>query len=368
MLSKEEQRAIDARGPGHADGRRAAALLAARSAAPRTDHDKPQRAEAAGRGAGALPRRGRPPGLMELRCAHRNVALDYGRVEGDCIRCPYHGWLYDPHRPVRRAARRARREHLQGPHQAEGLPDPGVRRAGVRATSAPSRRRCCRCYDVLRMEDGVKTVQVADRSTPTGSTTSRTSSTSATSPGCTATPSRPTAAARSPTTGSARTSARTTSCWSTASTTTHVSCYGFPTVNRFALPPVEPGGELVRSMIYRVPMDDASTLLYFVRFYPSEQPALQHLGARRDSSASTRRSRATGGASTSTTRTAWWSSSRACITDRRARAPGRLRRRHHPGAPDDARRAGRRRGGPGPAGHHPRPRAAVRRLPAEVRP
>src|SRR3974390_470445 len=35
------------------------------------------------------------PVLMELRCAHRNVALDYGRVEGDSIRCPYHGWLYD---------------------------------------------------------------------------------------------------------------------------------------------------------------------------------------------------------------------------------------------------------------------------------
>ncbi len=33
--------------------------------------------------------------LSQLRCAHRNVALDYGRVEGDSIRCPYHGWLYD---------------------------------------------------------------------------------------------------------------------------------------------------------------------------------------------------------------------------------------------------------------------------------
>src|ERR1044072_6204352 len=35
------------------------------------------------------------PVLMQLRCAHRNVALDYGRVEGDSIRCPYHGWLYN---------------------------------------------------------------------------------------------------------------------------------------------------------------------------------------------------------------------------------------------------------------------------------
>ncbi|HLI21683.1 MAG TPA: Rieske 2Fe-2S domain-containing protein, partial [Stellaceae bacterium] len=33
--------------------------------------------------------------VTQLRCAHRSLALDYGRVEGDCIRCPYHGWLYD---------------------------------------------------------------------------------------------------------------------------------------------------------------------------------------------------------------------------------------------------------------------------------
>ena len=50
---------------------------------------------------------------------------------------------------------------------------------------------------------------------------------------------------------------------------THISCYGFPTINRFALPPIDPSGELVRSMIWRVPEDDATTLLYFVRFYPS---------------------------------------------------------------------------------------------------
>src|SRR6185437_14029385 len=35
------------------------------------------------------------PHLMQLRCAHRSLALDYGRVEGECIRCPYYGWLYD---------------------------------------------------------------------------------------------------------------------------------------------------------------------------------------------------------------------------------------------------------------------------------
>jgi 5,5'-dehydrodivanillate O-demethylase len=29
------------------------------------------------------------------RCAHRGVMLSTGMVEGECIRCPYHGWKYD---------------------------------------------------------------------------------------------------------------------------------------------------------------------------------------------------------------------------------------------------------------------------------
>ena len=29
------------------------------------------------------------------RCAHRGASLGEGWVEGDCIRCPYHGWSYD---------------------------------------------------------------------------------------------------------------------------------------------------------------------------------------------------------------------------------------------------------------------------------
>ena len=29
------------------------------------------------------------------RCAHRGLQLSTGIVEGDCIRCPYHGWQYD---------------------------------------------------------------------------------------------------------------------------------------------------------------------------------------------------------------------------------------------------------------------------------
>jgi phenylpropionate dioxygenase-like ring-hydroxylating dioxygenase large terminal subunit len=38
--------------------------------------------------------RGQPQALLD-RCAHRGMALSHGRVVGDCIECPYHGWRYD---------------------------------------------------------------------------------------------------------------------------------------------------------------------------------------------------------------------------------------------------------------------------------
>ena len=33
--------------------------------------------------------------LLAPRCAHRGTQLSVGRVEGDCIRCFYHGWKYE---------------------------------------------------------------------------------------------------------------------------------------------------------------------------------------------------------------------------------------------------------------------------------
>lgn len=35
------------------------------------------------------------PYVVDFRCAHRGTQLSIGWVEGECIRCFYHGWKYD---------------------------------------------------------------------------------------------------------------------------------------------------------------------------------------------------------------------------------------------------------------------------------
>ena len=34
--------------------------------------------------------------LLDARCPHRGMQLSAGRIEGECVRCFYHGWMYDP--------------------------------------------------------------------------------------------------------------------------------------------------------------------------------------------------------------------------------------------------------------------------------
>jgi len=36
------------------------------------------------------------PHLLAFRCAHRGTQLSTGWVEGDNLRCFYHGWMYGP--------------------------------------------------------------------------------------------------------------------------------------------------------------------------------------------------------------------------------------------------------------------------------
>ncbi|MCY4069266.1 MAG: aromatic ring-hydroxylating dioxygenase subunit alpha [Acidimicrobiaceae bacterium] len=46
-------------------------------------------------------RLGGEPVVFDDQCLHRGAALSLGRVVGDCLRCPYHGWTYDASGSVR---------------------------------------------------------------------------------------------------------------------------------------------------------------------------------------------------------------------------------------------------------------------------
>jgi 5,5'-dehydrodivanillate O-demethylase oxygenase subunit len=212
------------------------------------------------------------PALMQLRCAHRSLALDYGRVEGDCIRCPYHGWLYDQNGRC-----------LEQPAEPEGSSfKDKIRLKSYRVQEfsglvfgymGPEPAPLLPLYDVLRMEDGVKGIQVRNvncnwlnhvenivdishlawlhgHAFPAYGARKVTYQWER----------RPYGADNIMLVEGAESDAD-----------KHISCYGFPTVNRFTVPPVTPGGELVQTVLYRVPVDDASTLTYFVRFFPSDK-------------------------------------------------------------------------------------------------
>jgi 5,5'-dehydrodivanillate O-demethylase oxygenase subunit len=213
--------------------------------------------------------------LMQLRCAHRSLALDYGRVEGECIRCPYHGWLYD------RSG-----QCLEQPAEPEGssfhdkvkLRSYRTQEAGglVFGYLGPDPAPLLPLYDVLMMTEGVKEVRLQVIHANWFNHVENVVDVSHlawlhgyTFPGY----------------GGRKVSYH----WDrkpygadnvmtvAGSTETHVSCYGFPLLNRFSLPAVEPGGELVRSILYRVPIDQTYTQLYFVHFYPSEQRSFHTL-------------------------------------------------------------------------------------------
>src|SRR3984957_4076350 len=215
------------------------------------------------------------PVLMQARCAHRSLALDYGRVEGDCLRCPYHGWLYDhpwqcveqPAEPEGSGFKDKVRLRSYAVQECSGL---------VFGYLGPDPAPLLPLYDVLRMEDGAKGIQVRNINANWLNHVENIVDVShlAWLHGH----SFPAYGAR-----------KVTYRWDPqpygadnvmlvdgfADADAHISCYAFPLVNRFNVPPITPGGELVRSILYRVPVDDASTLLYFVRFIPSDQRSFQ---------------------------------------------------------------------------------------------
>jgi len=211
--------------------------------------------------------------LMQLRCAHRSLALDYGRVEGDCIRCPYHGWLYD-----------ATGQCLEQPAEPEGSGfKEKIKLRSYRTQEysgivwgymGPEPAPLLPLFDVLRMENGTKYVQVNKIECNWFNHVENIVDVShlAWLHGYTF----PAYGGKKVTYHWERTFFGANNVMKIEGIAdTHISCYGYPTVNRFTSPPFHKGGELIRSMIFRVPQDDASTLLYFVRFAPDGEPGLK---------------------------------------------------------------------------------------------
>jgi 5,5'-dehydrodivanillate O-demethylase oxygenase subunit len=209
------------------------------------------------------------PVLMELRCAHRRVALDHGRVEGDCIRCPYHGWLYD--RTGQCIEQPAEPEGSQFKDKVRLASYPTQEFSGlVFAYMGPGEPPLLPLYDLLRMSAGVKEVMMQTVHTNWLAHVENVVDIShlAWLHGFTF----PAYGARKLTYEWVRKDYGVDNIMHVeGSADTHVSCYAYPLANRFALPPIDANGELVLSMIFRVPVDDVSIKQYFVRFYPSDK-------------------------------------------------------------------------------------------------
>jgi 5,5'-dehydrodivanillate O-demethylase len=93
MLSKKENETLARVGPGTPAGELLRRYWHPIAVAAELDGRPPRRVRILGEDL-ALYQGDGGYGLIAERCAHRGASLAYGRVEGDNIRCPYHGWMY----------------------------------------------------------------------------------------------------------------------------------------------------------------------------------------------------------------------------------------------------------------------------------
>lgn len=96
MLSKKDNEYLTRVGPGTACGKLLRRYWHPVAAASELTDEKPtKRVKILGEEL-VLYRDGKGGyGLLEEHCSHRGASLYYGFVEDGCIRCAYHGWLYD---------------------------------------------------------------------------------------------------------------------------------------------------------------------------------------------------------------------------------------------------------------------------------
>ncbi len=212
--------------------------------------------------------------LVERRCAHRRVNLEFGRVEGDCIRCPYHGWLYDP-----------TGQCIEQPAEPEGSTFKDKIRIDAYPTQevggvvfgyfGPQPAPLLPLYDTLTNDEGVVKIIQTNLIQSNWLNLAENIPDLAHLPWLHG--------------GSFQvvSGKKISYHWEPREygfdnvmkiddvEDIHRSQYCFPYVNRFTVRPEKPGGPVQRSLMYRVPIDDTSTLQYLVRTYPSDAPELR---------------------------------------------------------------------------------------------
>src|ERR1700748_2155288 len=99
------------------------------------------------------------PVLRQLRCAQRSLALDYGRFEGDTLRCPYHGWLYNKAGQCLAQPAEPEGSSFKEKIRLKAYPTQEVS-ALVFAYIGPLPAPLLPLYDVLRLEEGAKALQL----------------------------------------------------------------------------------------------------------------------------------------------------------------------------------------------------------------
>lgn len=95
--------------------------------------------------------------LLDLLCTHRLTSLEYGRVEGNAIRCPYHAWLFDADgkclaQPAERPTSTYKDKVRQGAYEVDEIG--GLVFAYIGPKPAPAKPN----YDILYRADGLRTV------------------------------------------------------------------------------------------------------------------------------------------------------------------------------------------------------------------
>jgi len=210
-------------------------------------------------------------GLLGLYCAHRRASLEFGRVEAAGIRCCYHGWLYapdgrcleQPAEPIGSSFHTRVRQPAYAAEEKGGL---------IFAYLGPEPRPLVPSYDVLLREDGVRVLrarqglcnwlQAAENAVDM--------------------PHLPWLhASVYPDFAGQHAGAEVERMPYGIRGTLHVAGVAepkisytiFPSHNRFAQARV--GTEPCQNMIFRVPVDDTETRLYFVGLYPHPQDGVE---------------------------------------------------------------------------------------------